>query len=617
MCGVFGFLNTKNGSSPDRRWELIDQLFLLSEARGKESSGLSLETHDQSFIIKQPTPARKLLRGSQFKELRKEVGNKIVEQGVRFVGHSRLVTNGPQFNNRNNQPFFQAPYSIVHNGIVTNDRELFSKYNLSSETELDTEVIGKLFDLFVTEGMEEEEALRKVFSQLEGTASLGIISSKFDKLIIGTNNGSLYYSIVPNEGLVVFASEAYILEKSIHQTLGQKVEVHKAPNGEVFEFKPETPKVQKFTNKTIHKYLLPEDLERCSRCVLPVTFPSIDLDEEGVCRLCRQHERPQLKGKTQLLEQLEKFRKPGDQPEAIVAFSGGRDSCYGLHYLVKELGVKPIIFTYDWGMVTDLARRNTARMAQKLGVEHIIVSPDIAQKRRNIRKNVNAWMHNPHLGMIPLFMAGDKQFYYHAERLKTQLGIDLLFFCDGNRYEKTDFKTGFAGIEEGKTEGTLFNISIFNKLKMIGFYAAQFLGNPKYLNSSLADTAFAFYCSYFLKKEYMHLYHYVPWEEKHIVDTLVSEYNWEKAKDTTATWRIGDGTASIYNFIYYTVAGFSEHDTFRSNQVRAAALTRDRALELVFEDNKPRFESMKEYCLQVGIGYDEFMGTVARMPKLY
>ena len=43
-------------------------------------------------------------------------------------------------------------------------------------------------------------------------------------------------------------------------------------------------------------------------------------------------------------------------------FSGGRDSSYGLHLMMKTLKVKPIAYTYDWGMVTDLGRRNISRM---------------------------------------------------------------------------------------------------------------------------------------------------------------------------------------------------------------------------------------------------------------
>ena len=53
-------------------------------------------------------------------------------------------------------------------------------------------------------------------------------------------------------------------------------------------------------------------------------------------------------------------------PDCLVPFSGGRDSMYVMHVIKKELGLNPIAFTYDWGMVTDLARRNIARICGNL-----------------------------------------------------------------------------------------------------------------------------------------------------------------------------------------------------------------------------------------------------------
>ena len=76
----------------------------------------------------------------------------------------------------------------------------------------------------------------------------------------------------------------------------------------------------------------------------------------------------------------------------LVGVSGGRDSIYGLHYIKTVLGLNPVAYTYDWGMVTDLARRNVSRICGKLGIEHILVSADIPQKREYIRKNVDAWL---------------------------------------------------------------------------------------------------------------------------------------------------------------------------------------------------------------------------------
>jgi hypothetical protein len=79
---------------------------------------------------------------------------------------------------------------------------------------------------------------------------------------------------------------------------------------------------------------------------------------------------------------------------------------------MTQLRMKPIAYTYDWAMVTDQARRNCTRVCGLLGAEQIIRSVDILSKRRNIRLNIEAWLRRPELGMIPLFMAGDKQFFH-------------------------------------------------------------------------------------------------------------------------------------------------------------------------------------------------------------
>ena len=50
-------------------------------------------------------------------------------------------------------------------------------------------------------------------------------------------------------------------------------------------------------------------------------------------------------------------------------------------------------------MITDLGRRNISRMCSKLGVENIIIADNISQ-RRNIARNLSAWLKSPHLGMV-------------------------------------------------------------------------------------------------------------------------------------------------------------------------------------------------------------------------
>jgi hypothetical protein len=131
------------------------------------------------------------------------------------------------------------------------------------------------------------------------------------------------------------------------------------------------------------------------------------------------------------------------------------------------------------------------------------------------------------------------------------------------------------------------------------------------------DTLDSFKSYYIIKHRNLNIYNYIRWDENIIVDVLLKEYHWERDPGTSSTWRIGDGTAAFYNYIYYMVAGFTENDTFRSNQIREGELTRERALELSIEENMPRWDSVQWYCRTIGIDFEETVKIINRIHPLY
>jgi glucosamine--fructose-6-phosphate aminotransferase (isomerizing) len=281
------------------------------------------------------------------------------------------------------------------------------------------------------------------------------------------------------------------------------------------------------------------------------------------------------------------------------------------------LKMNPIAYTYDWGMVTDLARRNIARVCGKLGVENILVSADIHMKRQNINKNISAWLRKPDLATIPLFMAGDKYFFHYCNELKKQTGIKLNIW-GVNNMENTNFKSGFLGIAPKFDKKYIYSLSKSDQMKLFSFIVKNVVKNPYYINSSAYDTLGSYVVRYVSpKKDYYHFFDYYRWDEKEIVDTIIKKYDWEIAKDTGMTWRIGDGTASFYNYIYFTAAGFTESDTFRSNQIREGMITREEAMKLVETENQPRYESIKWYLDIVGLEFKDTIEVINTMPKRY
>lgn len=680
MCGIFGILLTEQcnlSSSQTRR--LIEQLFHISQSRGRESSGFSLKSYQHQSILvhKQALPASKLLKTPQVQYLfSQHLNNAFGKDGklkypISFIAHTRLVTNGLQNNNNNNQPVIRNPFIAIHNGIITNVEQIWEKYShLERQYEVDTEVVLALLDNFFKQHNDITRSLQQVYTIIQGTANLAIHSASAPILMLATNNGSLYYIHKPDDGYFVFASERYFLSEC-----SNLLEKHKIQHSDIQWLKPQTAlllnektlrcevfslqdQTFKWNNdnvenlafhivnttpdkpvdfdeikKIIHlnkisplrnllEYNIDEikNLRRCTRCILPETFPFIEFDENGVCNYCNHytHKRIGNPEKEQEFRQiLERYRSKDGSPDCIVPFSGGRDSSFGLHYLVRELNMRPIAYTYDWGMVTDLARRNIARMCGKLGIENILVSANIQKKRHYIRLNVEAWLRNPQLGIVPLFMAGDKQFFYYVNKIKKQTGIPVDIWCT-NYLENTDFKAGFCNVKPTFDKHRPDYLPLSSQLKMAWYYLKNYLANPAYLNASLIDTLFSFYAYYAEpRRHFFQLYDWVRWDEEKIIRTLRDEYDWEMSPDTSSTWRIGDGTAPFYNYIYFTVAGFSEIDTFRSNQIREGMIDRQIALELALEENRPRFESLKWYLDTIKVDFEHAIKTINKIQKLY
>jgi hypothetical protein len=666
MCGIFGAVagaSSRLRQGPELQ-RSIERLFLLSESRGKEAAGSAVATREQLTVYKAAVPAREMIRSPGYQAFFREAVRD-ERSSIAIIGHSRLVTDGGRESNENNQPVLAPGIVGVHNGIVVNHAALWQQHpELERRFDVDSEVIFVLLRAALDRGLSLAGAARSVFAELQGAASVAALFDDRDQLLLATNNGSIYYRHAPDQAAFVFCSERYIMDRFADQrspAVGGLETVHLRPgeaaiidlsglsvtrldlasNGEATcDREPARAQRRSVVDRappssnSVASPAAPLDiarlearfpyrsmkdaLRRCTRCVLPETMPFVDFDEHGVCAYCRQRKPLVWRGSEALERLIAPHRRRDGRPDCLVSVSGGRDSMYGLHYLKTVLGLNPVAYTYDWGMVTDLARRNVSRICGKLGIEHILVSADIQAKRENIRKNVEAWLAQPSLGTVPLFMAGDKAYFHYLNKTRQQVGVELAFLCE-NPFERTDFKTGFAGVKQQFTSESGFRLSLRDKAGMVAYFAKEFATNHRFINRSLLDTAKAFAYFYLMKHDYYHnLYWYTGWDEATIESTLLGEYEFELAEDTQTTWRIGDGTAAFYNYIYYAVAGLTENDTFRSNQIRQGVMTRERALELIDRDNRPRFRSINWYLHTIGctLALEDVLETIESIPKL-
>ena len=116
----------------------------------------------------------------------------------------------------------------------------------------------------------------------------------------------------------------------------------------------------------------------CTNCVMDASDPNIKFDENGVCERCNDYYSNILpiwnkgEGKQAELKAIvEKIKKAGKgkQYDCILGLSGGFDSSYMLHFAVKELQLRPLVFHVNAGFNLPIAEENIRKMVDKLGVE--------------------------------------------------------------------------------------------------------------------------------------------------------------------------------------------------------------------------------------------------------
>ena len=562
-----------------------------------------------------------------------------------MIGQTRLVTNGSKFSYSNNQPLETENIVGVHNGIFANlEEENFEKTR--NYESFDVKSDSLLFYENISKFIKNKNFIKNFFEYLKniiGNFSIAFHLLNENKIFISSNNGSLFY--YNDEDIFTFASEKEFIfnylknsnllknkdidPSKIKKCLQQIVifdldkktleEIDLKKDFEDPNIKIDYKKKISIRNNLRYELNKIKDLKRCSKCILPETYPFIKFNSNNVCNYCENYEKQNFLGEEKLFQYLEKFRSKNGEPDCLVGLSGGRDSTYGLHLLKTKYKMNPIAYTFDWGLTTDISRINAAKVCGKLGVEHIIRSADIEKKREYVKKNLFSWLKRPHLGMLPIIQVGDKGFYDHGRKLSKELNLKLVVHCTGYQLEQREFFLGFAGINQKlKNNQRMYSYDFFNKIKMLYWYSLQFLLNPYYFNSALLDNFDGFLASFIRKDDFLHLYNYEKWDESLMIKILNEEYNWTNDISYGKNqWRMGDGQTAFNNFVYYTLAGFSEYDNFRSNQIREGLISRDEAIKLCQEDNKIKYDTLKNFSEVIGFNLDNVLSRISCLEKLY
>ncbi|MCB2171315.1 hypothetical protein KQH65_01110 [archaeon] len=361
-------------------------------------------------------------------------------------------------------------------------------------------------------------------------------------------------------------------------------------------------------------------LKRCTKCLLPDSFPGISFDEEGVCNYC--HEQPPYTalGEEAFLQLLDQYRGRGDKYDCIAPISGGRDSAFVLHQMVETYDMRTLALTVDSGFITEEAQNNIKTVTDNLDVEHVWIRDvkQIRQAQENVETKFKGWLRNPSIhNIVPVLNSGDKLMNYRMYQYASENNIPLLLggnVVGTSTYEHGNSRTGYLGVFPDD-HGVY---SLQDKMKLILYYGWDFLTHSYNWSPSIFKEYFTgaiiYFFDYLFKPENVDLcgfYDYIPWKEETIVSTITS-IGWKGATDTTTTWRIDDSAYAVINYFYFYLAGIDEHVELYSKMIRDGQITRGEAYERCLTDSRPRIPSLEKEFNNLGVSEKQVHTTLEK-----
>lgn len=180
VCGILGAFNIDS--------EVVVDTLKSLEMRGRDGIGVYYKNKNLYGVSR---------------SVNTEIVASIVSNKEFLIANTRAVPTteymtGAGFDLKNQQPFENNRFVVVHNGIISNDMELRDEYDIVTESTVDTSIIPALFSKLGV-----VEALKK----LKGSFSILCYDKQENKFYAGKNFTPLHYKITDNSFLFVSSQE--------------------------------------------------------------------------------------------------------------------------------------------------------------------------------------------------------------------------------------------------------------------------------------------------------------------------------------------------------------------------------------------------------------------------
>ncbi|MFA5942628.1 MAG: N-acetyl sugar amidotransferase [Candidatus Paceibacterota bacterium] len=340
----------------------------------------------------------------------------------------------------------------------------------------------------------------------------------------------------------------------------------------------------------------------CTRCLYPANHPlHLTFDADGVCSGCRIHEEKDVLDWDARFEHVKKItdsykNTSGNNYDCVVPVSGARDSYFIVHIVMKKLGLRPLLVTYNKQYNTERGIRNLAYLRTLFGCDlmTMTVSPDKVKNvtRATLRKMGSMYWH---------CIAGQTVF---PVQVAVRFKIPLIIW---GAHQGLDQVGMFSHTDE---------VEMTRKYRkdhdLMGYEAEDLVDET--MNVTVDDLAPYLYPH---DKEIekvgvrgIYLGNYIRWDSKAQHEEMIRSYTYESAGHmrTFDTYNDVDcfHYSDIHDYIKFLKWGYGKVTDHACREIRLKRLTREEGIDLVqkYQDKKP--ESLPLFLDWIGMTEESF-----------
>ena len=340
-----------------------------------------------------------------------------------------------------------------------------------------------------------------------------------------------------------------------------------------------------------------KDLKYCTRCCFPETLEGITFDEFGICTACRSSEDKMQINWTQKEKELKKIleifkKKSKSNYDCVLPISGGKDSFFQAHILVKKYKIKPLAVTFSHNWYSEVGVYNLQRCLQVFNLDHIQFTPARNLVNKFAKKSISSigdscWHCHSGVGSFPLQIA-------------TNFNIPLLIW--GESVSENDGRNTYA-------KKTLkFDRDYFTKV------SAKLTPNQMVSNSISKKDVHPFQLPSYEEIDKkgvfgIHLGDYIYWDDERQTEFIKKEYGWKENEMEGAYKKYKSVEcimAGVHDFACYLKRGFGRATWQGAVDVRNGLLTQDEAFKLIEQYDFTEPEALNYFLKITNLSKKEF-----------